>query len=79
MANVAYLEKDQAAPDVKTTFEGMEKKLGKVPNVYRAMGQTPELMKGFLEFNGAFGKAKLDAKLRELAYMTASRVNGCEY
>ncbi len=79
MAHVAYLEKDQAAADVQTTFEGMEKKLGKVPNIYRAMGLSPELMKGFLEFNGAFGKSKLDAKLRELAYMTASRINACEY
>ena len=79
MAHVGYLSKDDAEDKVRTIFEGMEKKLGAVPNVFRAMGHSPELFEGFLALNGALSKTKLDGKLRELAYIKTSELNGCEY
>src|SRR5437763_13634286 len=79
MALVSYVEKDEAAEPLRPIFEGMEKKLGSVPSVFRAMAHSPELLQAFLALNGALSKTTLDAKLRELAYMKASQLNGCEY
>jgi uncharacterized peroxidase-related enzyme len=79
MALVSYVSKEEAAESVRPILEGMEKKMGAVPSVFRMMAHSPELLQGFLALNGALSKTKLDGKLRELAYMKASQLNGCEY
>lgn len=79
MANVSYVTNDAAAEKIRPLFENLEKKLGAVPNVFRAMGHSPELLEAFMTLNGALGKTKLDAKLRELAYIKTSELNGCGY
>ena len=77
MALISYVSKDEAAEKVRPILENMEKKVGAVPNVFRAMAHSPELFEGFLALNGALSKTKLDAKLRELAYIKTSELNGC--
>ena len=39
----------------------------------------PILLEGFLALNSALPKTKLDGKLRELAYIKTSELNGCDY
>lgn len=79
MALVSYVSNDEAAEAVKLIFEGMQKKLGAVPNVFRAMAHNPDMLQGFLALNSALARTKLDGKLRELSYIKASELNGCEY
>jgi uncharacterized peroxidase-related enzyme len=79
MALVSYLSKDDAAEKLRPVFEGMEKKLGAVPNMFRAMAHNPELLEGFLALNAPLSRTKLDAKLRELAYIKTSELNHCAY
>src|SRR5947209_1100505 len=79
MGLVSYVSKDDAAESVRPILEGMERKLGSVPSIFGMMAHNPELLQGFLALNGALAKTKLDGKLRELAYMKASQLNGCEY
>jgi uncharacterized peroxidase-related enzyme len=79
MALVSTLSKDEAAEKVRPILEGMERKLGAVPSVFAVMAHSPELLETFLGLNSALGKTKLDGKLRELAYVKASELNGCDY
>jgi uncharacterized peroxidase-related enzyme len=79
MALVSYVTNQNAAEKVKPVFEGMEKKLGVVPNVFRAMAHNPEMLEAFLGLNATLPKTKLDGKLRELAYIKTSELNGCDY
>jgi uncharacterized peroxidase-related enzyme len=79
MAEVSYLSKEQVDESLRPTFEGIEKKTGAVGNMLRALAHSPDLFQAFLTLNGALGKMKLAPKLRELAYLKASTVNGCEY
>jgi uncharacterized peroxidase-related enzyme len=79
MAVVTYVTNDQAAEKIRPIFEGIERKGNPVPNVLRAMAHSPELLEGFLALNGALPKTKLDGKLRELAYIKTSELNGCDY
>lgn len=79
MAVVTYVANDQAAEKVRPIFEGIERKGGDVPNVLRALAHSPEMLEGFLALNAALPRTKLDGKLRELAYITASELNGCDY
>jgi uncharacterized peroxidase-related enzyme len=79
MALVSYVSNQDAAEKIKPVFEGMEKKIGVVPNVFRAMAHSPEMLEAFLTLNGTLPKTKLDGKLRELAYIKTSELNGCDY
>jgi uncharacterized peroxidase-related enzyme len=79
MALVHYVSNEEAAEKVRPILEGLEKKLGSVPNVFRAMAHSPELFEAFLALNSALGKTQLDGKLRELAYIKASELNDCDY
>lgn len=79
MAVVSYVSNDQAAEKVRPIFEGIEKKGAAVPNVLRAMAHNPEMLEGFLALNATLPRTKLDGKLRELAYIKTSELNGCAY
>src|SRR5271169_1087022 len=79
MAIVSYVSNQEAGEKVKPVFEGMEKKIGVVPNVFRAMAHNPEMLEAFLALNATLPKTKLDGKLRELAYIKTSELNGCSY
>ena len=79
MAIVSYVSNQEAGEKVKPVFEGMEKKLGVVPNVFRVMAHNPEMLEAFLALNATLPKTKLNGKLRELAYIKTSELNGCDY
>ena len=79
MALVSYVSNQDAAEKIKPVFEGMEKKIGAVPNVFRAMAHNPEMLEAFLALNATLPKTKLNGKLRELAYIKTSELNGCDY
>ena len=79
MALVSYVSNQDAAEKVKPVFEGMEKKIGAVPNVFRAMAHSPEMLEAFLALNATLPKTQLDGKLRELAYIKTSELNACDY
>jgi len=57
----------------------MQHKIGVVPNVFRTMAHSPEMLQAFLALNATLAKTELDGKLRELAYMKCSQLNGCDY
>src|SRR3954467_9269766 len=71
--------KDAAGESRRPTLEGMEKKLGSVPSIFRLLGHSPELLQGFLGLNAAMSRTALKGTLRELAYMKTSQLNGCDY
>ena len=79
MALVSYVSNQQAAEKVKPMFEGMEKKIGAVPNVFRVMAHNPEMLEAFLALNATLPKTQLEGKLRELAYIKTSELNDCDY
>jgi uncharacterized peroxidase-related enzyme len=79
MALVSYITNQDAGEKLKAVFEGMEKKIGAVPNVFRTMAHNPEMLEAFLALNATLPKTKLDGKLRELAYIKTSELNDCDY
>ena len=78
MPHVPPLSDAQASDAAKTLFQGIQAKLAMVPNIFRTMGHAPPILKATLDLNGAIQQA-LDPKLRELAYLKTSQLNGCNY
>jgi uncharacterized peroxidase-related enzyme len=79
MALVSLITNQNAAEKIKPVFEGMEKKLGVVPNVFRAMAHNPEMLEAFLALNATLPRTELNGRLRELAYIKTSELNDCDY
>ena len=60
-------------------FQAIQSAFGMVPNTFSGtMGYAPKVLEHPLGLNQAI-QSDLDPKLRELAYMTASRINKCGY
>jgi uncharacterized peroxidase-related enzyme len=80
MGIVNPLTKEQAAPEVHETFEKLSARAGKVPNIFAAMAHRPAVLNAFLPLYAAIvNQGTVDAKYKELAYLRASMINGCEY
>lgn len=75
---VTPLSKDQAGPEARELFGQLESALKMVPNIFATMGHAPEVLRHTLGLNEAI-KHELPPKLRELAYLAASRINHCGY
>jgi uncharacterized peroxidase-related enzyme len=78
MSYLAPLTNEQASPEARALFNGIESAFKMVPNIFRIMGAAPKVLEHTLGLNQAI-QSDLDPKLRELAYMTASRINHCGY
>ncbi len=79
MAHVPYVDKVNAADEIRPVYEAIEGKGGTVPNFLKTLAHNPAMFQGFLALDGALKTVELDPKLRELAYLKASQVNGCDY
>lgn len=76
MARVAYIEPQQASPEVKEIYE--QKLRGKPISMQKALAQRPEMLKTFLPFYASVGRS-LGHKLYELIYIRISMLNRCQY
>jgi len=68
----------QATEPAQKLFQAIKGKLGTVLNIFRTLGHAPEVLQATLAFDQAILHG-LDPKLRELAYLKTSQLNGCEY
>ncbi|HEY2934892.1 MAG TPA: carboxymuconolactone decarboxylase family protein [Acidobacteriota bacterium] len=79
MPELEYVEKGQEPEELAEIYSGMESKLKRVPNIFKMMAHAPKVLQQVLEFSRVLASTKLDAQLRELAYIKSSLVNDCEY
>src|SRR5258708_13547866 len=80
MGVVNPLTREQASPEVQDTFEKLAARAGKVPNIFAAMAHRPAVLNTFLPlYKAVINEGTVEAKYKELTYLRASMVNGCEY
>ena len=75
---------DQVAPEsatgkAKELLDAVQGKLGLVPNLTRAMANSPAVLEGYLGLSGALGKGSLSAKNREQIALAVGQANFCDY
>ena len=70
---------DPQDPELKRIFDQMIASFGAVPNALSTMAHHKEIFIGLWSFLGAMGKAGLDRRLLELAYLKTSLMNECHY
>ena len=77
---ISPVSKETAAPEVQPILDKLTHVFGKVPAFFGTMARVPEAFANFLPFYSAvIERGTVERKYKELAYLKASLINGCEY
>lgn len=79
MKTLKALKPDQVDESTKEVFAAIKQKVGMLPNLYAAMGNSPQMLKGFLAFEETLKKGSFSAQESEAIALAVSQVNYCEY
>lgn len=78
MSRITILETAAAPAGSQATLEVINGKLGRVPNYFRVLSNSPAVIDAHAALKQSLGKA-LDLKTRERIALAVAAVNGCEY
>ena len=79
MSRITIPTAEQTLEASKPLLVAVQKSLGVTPNLMRVVGHSPAALEGYLSLNGAVGKGKLSAPLRERIALAIAEFNGCDY
>ena len=79
MNRITQLDPAGATGKAKQLFDGVQAKLGLVPNLFRVLGNSPAALEGYLNFSGALAGGVLNAKVREQIALAVAEINDCAY
>jgi uncharacterized peroxidase-related enzyme len=79
MSRINQIAPEAATGKAQELLDAVKGKLGLVPNMTRAMANSPAVLEGYLQLSGALGKGKLSAKTREQLALAVGQANGCDY
>lgn len=79
MSRIHQIAPEAATGTAKELLDAVKAKLGLVPNMTRAMANSPAALQGYLGLSGALGKGSLSAKNREQIALAVGEANQCDY
>ena len=83
MSRIPGIPDEEASGEVKQFYGSVEKMLGRVPNSWRVMAHAPFHARVLLPFTVTLMReglgSVLTTKLKEMAVIKTSQVNGCDY
>ena len=79
MARLPIQDVESATGSNKDIFAAFQKGLGMVPNMARAMANSPAVLQSYAQFSGAMGTARLSPQIREQIALLTAESNDCTY
>lgn len=79
MKTLKALTPEQVDESTQEVFSAIKQKAGMLPNLFAAMGNSPQLLKGFLAFEETLKQGEFSAKENEAIALAVSQANGCNY
>lgn len=79
MARIKFVDPVQATGKSKELLTALQKNIKSVPNLAKALANSPAALKAWMEFEGALDKGSLNAKLRQEIALAVGQKNGCQY
>lgn len=79
MSALPQIEPADATGPAAALLTQVQKTLGSVPNMTKAMANSPALLKGYLALSGALNGGTLPAAVRERLAIASAEYNRCEY
>ena len=79
MPRLNIVNPETAQGKAKSLLDGVQKSLGMIPNIMRALANSPAALEAYLGLLNALGGAGIDAQTREAIALATSGANGCDY
>jgi uncharacterized peroxidase-related enzyme len=79
MSRFAQINPESASGKPKELLDAVKSKLGLVPNMTRAMANSPSVLEGYLALSGALSQGVLSGKQREQIALVVGQTNHCDY
>ena len=80
MARVPLLEKEQVDDSLKPMYDGLQERMGFVPNIFKTLAHAPSVAIEFLDLGRKIlNKMNLDPRLRELAILRVGHIHQADY
>ncbi len=83
MTRIDKIQKETITPKFKEFYSAVEGLLGRVPNFYKTLSNSPLLAMAFLPINALAQRewegTSISGKIKELIVIKTSHTNGCKY
>ncbi len=79
MTRIPSIDPTTAQGRAKELLDATQAQLGRIPNLYGSMAQSPAALDGYLAFRGALGKGALSMPMRERIALLTATINDCGY
>ena len=79
MTNFAPVEPEATTGKAADLLAQVQKSLGLIPNMTKAMANSPTLLQAYLALSGAVAGGVLTPAVRERLAIATAELNGCEY
>lgn len=79
MSRLTHVNPETATGRPKELLDAVKRHLGLVPNMTRAMANSPAVLDAYLQFSGALARGTLSPKVREQIALAVAEANGCNY
>jgi len=79
MQRILSIDPQSATGTVKSLLDGVQHKLGFVPNLMRTLAVSPAALDAYLSFNDRLSHGVLSPKLREQIALTVAYSDSCQY
>ena len=77
---ISLVENDQASPVVQRIYHAREQRSGAVAPYFRVLAHKPDVLRAFNQLHTAiWADGALAAKLKHLAYLRVSILDGCGF
>lgn len=79
MTRIASIDPITAQGRTKELLDHTQAQLGRIPNLYGSMAQSPAALDGYLAFRAALSKGTLSLPMRERIALLTAAINDCGY
>ncbi|MEO8647265.1 carboxymuconolactone decarboxylase family protein [Pseudomonas sp.] len=79
MTRIAPLNLENATDATRPMLEGVQKKIGFLPNVFRVLALAPAVLTNYMQSSAALSKTSLSDLEKESIFLATSQANGCDY
>lgn len=79
MTLISPVDSATADPRALATLQGVQARIGMIPNLHATLAHAPAALDALLQINGALGHGALSEAEREVIALATSQANGCHY
>src|ERR671918_451475 len=79
MARLTMIDPAQATGETKELFDAVKAKLAAIPNLVKALANSPAGLRAYLDVSSALAGGNLDGAMRERIALGTAEYNACTY